>query len=277
MNIENSNGANSYVNTNARPGRDGAWGAAARDWAEAQEGTNRPIFETVLEKAEVGPGKSVLDVGCGTGLFLVLAKERGASVAGLDASTGQLEVARERLPGGDLRLGEMEQLPFGDGMYDLVSCCSALQYSMDPAGTLAEMKRVSKPGGMVAILTGARSSGPGGMGAFYSKLMEMREKTSGLGSKAPRVIFSDPEAIARFMGEVGIEVVDEKEVECDWVYPDLETAFRGGMSFAPGVRILKAYGRDMVFPLVKEALEPYKTESGGYRIPSRARYVLGRA
>jgi len=78
------------------------------------------------------------------------------------------------------------------------------------------------------------------------------------------------------MEEAGLEVFEEGEVDCDWDYPDLATALKGGLSFAPGVRILRYAGKDAVYELVSQSLEPYKTESGEYHIPNRARYVLGR-
>jgi SAM-dependent methyltransferase len=275
--VNNENTGTTETIPTHKPGRDGSWGAAARDWATYQEGTMSPIFKAVLERVDIGPGKAVLDVGCGTGLFCMMAIDTGATAAGLDASAGQLEVARERLPQADFRQGEMEDIPFADNQFDLISCCNALQYSMDPLSTLRQMKRVSKPGGSVSIISGTRTStGTSGMGAVYANLMELREKTSAPGPKAPRIIFSDPDAITRFMGEAGLEVYDEQEVDCPWDYPDLESAFRGGMSFAPGVRIIQYAGRDAVYELVRQSLEPYKTSTGGYHIPNRARYVLGK-
>jgi SAM-dependent methyltransferase len=60
------------------------WGTDPRAWAELAEAHNRPLFEAVLDAAGVGPGTSVLDVGCGAGLALLLAAERGAVPSGLD-------------------------------------------------------------------------------------------------------------------------------------------------------------------------------------------------
>src|SRR3954469_20115707 len=97
--------------------RDGAWGAAARNWAEVQEPLLRPLFATVLERTRVGPGSVVCDVACGTGLCCALAAGRGATVAGLDASAGQLAIARERTPAGDFREGDMEALPFAPAAF----------------------------------------------------------------------------------------------------------------------------------------------------------------
>jgi SAM-dependent methyltransferase len=67
----------------------------------------------VLDAAAVGAGTRVLDVGCGSGLALVLAARRAAAPSGQDISPGLLGIARERLPDADLREGDMETLPFG--------------------------------------------------------------------------------------------------------------------------------------------------------------------
>src|SRR4051794_5720966 len=94
------------------------WGTDPRAWAELAEVHNRPLFEAVLDAADVRDGTRLLDVGCGSGLALVLAAGRGALPSGLDVSPGLLGVARERLPAADLREGDMEALPFEDEAFD---------------------------------------------------------------------------------------------------------------------------------------------------------------
>src|SRR6202451_1778802 len=125
------------------------WGTDPQAWAELAESHNRPLFEAVLDAARVGPGTSVLDVGCGSGLTLVLAGERGALVSGLDVSPGLLGVARERLPEGDLRDSDMESLPFPDAAFDAVVGVNAFQFAGDPRLALREAARVTRPGGRV--------------------------------------------------------------------------------------------------------------------------------
>src|SRR4051812_45684886 len=97
------------------------WGAAARDWAELAEPVQRPFFEAALDAIGVWDGMALLDAGCGAGLALTIAAERGAVVTGLDASPGLLAVARERLPDADLREGDLEQLPYADDSFDAVT------------------------------------------------------------------------------------------------------------------------------------------------------------
>ena len=70
-----------------------------------------PAWTAVADAVQVGPGTTVLDVGCGTGGFCELAAARGAAVHGVDAMADRIAVARRRVPSGDFRVDVMEQLP----------------------------------------------------------------------------------------------------------------------------------------------------------------------
>jgi len=125
------------------------WGTDPRAWADLAESHNRPLFEAVLDAAGVGQGTRLLDVGCGSGLTLVLAQQRGAVPSGVDISPGLLGIARDRLPHADLRVADMESLPFGDGAFDAVTGVNAFQFAGDPRRALREAARVTRPGGRV--------------------------------------------------------------------------------------------------------------------------------
>jgi cyclopropane fatty-acyl-phospholipid synthase-like methyltransferase len=73
------------------------WGARPRAWAEGEE-MQVPTYEEAIGRIGVAPGQRVLDIGCGTGVFLRLVADRGAKPCGLDASEALLEIARERVP-----------------------------------------------------------------------------------------------------------------------------------------------------------------------------------
>src|ERR1700738_1527509 len=85
------------------------WSVRADDWAAIQERQVATAFEHALDALEGGPRPRMLDVGCGASMFLRLAADRGADVAGLDASEALLEHARARVPGAPLVQGEMEE------------------------------------------------------------------------------------------------------------------------------------------------------------------------
>src|SRR5215207_7339242 len=95
------------------------WGARPADWALSED-QQVPTYEEALRRAGLRPGQLVLDIGCGVGAFLRLVAERGARPFGLDASEALLEVARQRIPDADLRVGDMEALPYDDDTFDLV-------------------------------------------------------------------------------------------------------------------------------------------------------------
>lgn len=94
-------------------------------------------------------GRRILDAGCGAGPLAAALRDRGAHVTGIDASAGMLALARRRLGGeADLRLADLgDPLPFADGAFDDVVASLVLHYLRDWAPTLAEMRRVLRPGG----------------------------------------------------------------------------------------------------------------------------------
>ena len=100
------------------------FGGRAHDWAETWEGPQGwgiPVYGHVLDRAHIGLGTSVLDCGCGAGRFAQMAADRGASVAGIDAAGELLEIAAERTPGGDFRVGDIQALPWPENSFDAVT------------------------------------------------------------------------------------------------------------------------------------------------------------
>src|ERR1700694_788506 len=90
------------------------WGWAARDWAELQEPTALPLWHALLDAAAVGSSTRLLDAGCGAGGASALAAGRGAQVNGRDAAEPLIAIARERVPDGDFRVGDLAALPYRD-------------------------------------------------------------------------------------------------------------------------------------------------------------------
>jgi SAM-dependent methyltransferase len=111
-----------------------------------------------LELLDVGPGDRLLDVGCGAGTSALLAaRERGCEVVGIDL--GELAVPAARSAAASQGLAELvsfttadaEALPFADGSFDAVLCECSLSTFPDKAGAVAEMRRVLRPAGRIAI------------------------------------------------------------------------------------------------------------------------------
>ncbi|GAA2135711.1 class I SAM-dependent methyltransferase [Actinomadura napierensis] len=94
-------------------------------------------------------GRRILDAGCGSGPLTAALRDRGAIVTGIDASAGMLALARKRLgDGAALHVADLKDpLPFDDGAFDDVVASLVLHYLEDWGPTLAETRRVLRPGG----------------------------------------------------------------------------------------------------------------------------------
>lgn len=119
---------------------------------------NRELIEATLDALALAPGSRLLDLGFGGGLLLELARRRGVRLlAGVDPSEAAIRSLRDRPPrwlaGAELRLerGRAESIPFADGAFDAVASTNTVYFWPDPAAALAEVRRVLRPGGHLAL------------------------------------------------------------------------------------------------------------------------------
>jgi SAM-dependent methyltransferase len=249
------------VNQTTGAGAVGAdpWGARARDWAEMEE-SSRPLFEAILDTTRVGDGTRLLDVGCGSGLACAIAAARGARVSGLDGSAGLLAIARERVPEGDFRVGDLTSLPFDDGSFDVVTSINNFGFAADQLTALREAGRVARPGAQIAIV-----------------IWESPEKvklTAYVGALGP-LLPPSPVKVKLFISAAELEqlarragLAPQRSLELDWTwqYPDLESALRGLLSGGLSTLAIRAVGEQRVRDALTSALEPFRMPGGGYRL-----------
>ncbi|NKY38746.1 methyltransferase domain-containing protein [Cellulomonas septica] len=114
---------------------------------------SRPLARRVVELLDVRPGQRAVDVGCGPGVVTeVLVETLGAdAVSAVDPTEPFVAAVRERLPGVDVRLGGAEDLPFDDDAFDVAVASLVVTFMADPVAGLNEMRRVTRPGGRVAV------------------------------------------------------------------------------------------------------------------------------
>lgn len=260
---------------NARTGTTNGrlWGHAAEDWANIQEATLDPVFEAVLDRTGVGSGTRYLDLGSGAGKATVLASARGATVAGLDAAAPMLAIARSRLPQADFRQGDLEDLPYDDAAFDVVTAFNAIQYAATPANALREAGRVASASGTVAVVTWGEPDG-----------MEAAEIVASLkpllpppppGAPGPFAL-SDEARLRAFAMEGGLEALDVFDVESPWGYQDEDTALRGLRSSGVACKAIEQSGRDAVDAAHARALAPFRQHDGSFTIGATFRVLLAR-
>jgi SAM-dependent methyltransferase len=250
------------------------WGARARDWAEAQEGMLAPLYEVVLRKTAVGASTTFLDIGCGSGMFCQMAAMLGAPVSGLDAAEPLLTIARERVPKGDFRTGEMERLPYSNQTFDVVTGINAFQFAASPVNALQEARRVSRPGAPVVIAVfGKREDTEA---AAYIAALGALLPAPPPGAPGPFALSSEG-ALEALVTQAGMTSQATQEVDCPWEYPDEKTALRGLLSSGPAMQAMQRAGADTVRDAVLEALAPFKRASGRYQLRNKYRYMVAKA
>jgi SAM-dependent methyltransferase len=250
------------------------WGAAAEDWAELAEPLQVPFFEAALDAIGIGEGTRLLDAGCGSGLALMLASNLGAVVSGLDASAGLLAVARERLPGADLREGDLEALPFSDGSFDAVTAFNSMQYASDPTAALREVRRVAVPGAPVAITT---------WGA--PEQCEMRAVLGAIGSLLPPpppgaggpFALAAPGALEGLVEGAGLTAGRIIDVPTPYTHADVETAVRSHLASGPARRAIERAGLEATREALSRVCETARREDGSVNFDNVFKIVIARA
>jgi SAM-dependent methyltransferase len=246
-------------------------GARASDWANIQEGTVRPVYEMVLDRTRVKSGTRYLDVGCGAGMAAQLAAARGAQVSGIDAAEALLHIARLRTPEGDFRRGDLEELPFDDYSFDVTTGFNAFQYAGNPAVALGAVRRVTKSGGAVVIMTWGD---PEGMEAA-SLVTALRPLMPPPPPGAPGPFaLSDEEALRKFAAAAGLEPVEVFDVDSPFVYADEATAVRGLNSAGVAARAMESSSEQAVTQAHADAIAPFRQPDGSYRIKATFRCLL---
>jgi SAM-dependent methyltransferase len=126
----------------------GIWSKTYDQPGNAAFHMDEPVIEDIVGSLPVGV---VLDAACGTGRYAQSLATRGHQVIGVDSSPDMLARARVRVPEGEFRLGQLQQLPVGDAEVDLVVCGLALTHVADLEPVIAEFARVLRPSGHLVI------------------------------------------------------------------------------------------------------------------------------
>ncbi|MGH2946552.1 MAG: class I SAM-dependent methyltransferase [Solirubrobacteraceae bacterium] len=251
------------------------WGERARDWADVLEGWNGwglDAYRNILERVTVRRGTKLLDMDCGAGRFSRIAADRGAQVAGIDATAAFIEIARERVRGGDFRIGDLEQLPWPDDSFDVVTGFNSFIFAANIDCALREARRVAQPGGSVAITAFGRPDRCESTHVFGSvgQLLPAQSDDDGPALHEEGTL----ESLATEAG-LAPKVVGYFEVTEE--YPDLATFLRGYLAAGPIVRACRSLGDQAVRDALTEGVRPLITASGGVRIEDELRYLIASA
>jgi SAM-dependent methyltransferase len=246
------------------------WGAHAREWAYLFEPYARPANELLLGELGVGAGTRYLDIACGSGLAANTAARRGASVSGLDAAAALIDIARARTPDGDFRVGDMFDLPFASGAFQVVTSFNGIWNGCDEA--LVEARRVLTDDGLIGMTFWGSFDRMGLLPYFLAII-----GNSPPSHQAATVEIGDTGAVVEGMlCSTGFELRSRGTVEVVNEWPDVETAVRALAAAGPSAPAIESVGYDNFCEVLRDVVAPLHTPHIGVRISSELGWVTAR-
>lgn len=197
-------------------------------------------FETRLNKINrqfACNYQDLLDVGCGPGFFLNVARKKGWKVKGVEISEFAATFAKKNF-GLEVINGALEAGLFNPGSFDLVTLWDVLEHLPEPLDTLTEINKVLRPGGALVLTTGD-------IGSYFAKLCGSRWHLLNI---PEHVFYFNQQSIQHILVKAGFNVVDIK-YECS--YYTLEYLLeRLEKTLLPGAgRLIKLIPRDFIVPI----------------------------
>jgi SAM-dependent methyltransferase len=216
---------------------DEGWGRKAVDFATLSEPGNCREYVAVHHRLGVDAGDRLLDMACGSGLALELARLRGASVSGIDASARLVAVARDRNPDGDIRVGDMNDLPWEAASFDVVTSFRGI-WGTTP-GAVAEIHRVLRPGGRAGITVWGHLKVSPGAWALAPFRLAATEKVD---NQAVMVSLGRPGAGEQLLAAHGFVGIERVEVPFAWEFADAELYARALIATGPAYEAIQNVG-----------------------------------
>ncbi len=218
---------------------DEGWGRRAVEFATLSEPSACREYVAVHHRLAIGTGDRVLDLACGSGLALELAALRGATVSGIDASPRLVAVARDRLPAADLRVGDMQSLPWADESFEVVTSFRGIWGTTPDA--LSESWRVLAPGGRLGFTVwGHIKASPGSWALSPFRLASEPQ----VAHQAAMVSLGRPGVGEELLARHGFEEVERLQVPFAWEFADPEAYARALASTGPAYEAIQAVGEE---------------------------------
>ncbi|HZO97530.1 MAG TPA: methyltransferase domain-containing protein [Gaiellaceae bacterium] len=223
--------------------------------------------------AGVRAGDAALDVGCGPGPLLAeLARRLGpARVAGVDPSAPFVEACRDAVPGVEVRLGTAEELPFGDGAFEVVLSQLVVNFLADATRAVGEMRRVARR--TVAACVWDYAGGMTMLRAFWDAALEL---DPGAPDEGAVMRYCSPDELRALWdaGGLGSVATGALEVTADYAgFDDYWSPFTTGL--APSGAYCASLGDEAREALRAACFRRLGSPAGPFRLGARAFFVRG--
>lgn len=200
------------------------------------------VAEQFVERLDITPGMKVLDVACGSGNLAIIAAQIGAEVTGIDIADNLIEAAKVRAEKLGLSIkfeqGDAEAMPYEDSSFDLVMTMFGAMFAPRPDVTAAELVRVCKPGGTIAMANWTPAGHAGQMFKVGGKYVPPPDMP------APVLWGVPAEVTARFGDAVSDLKMTPRLADMVFEYSPADVVEHFKQYFGPTVMALKAMGEE---------------------------------
>jgi ubiquinone/menaquinone biosynthesis C-methylase UbiE len=239
------------------------WSIAPQYWSKYFEPYFLPMYKTALQQIQFHENTSLLDAGCGSGLFCNMAATAGAEVTGVDAAPGLLEIARKRNPKITFLEEDLEELPFAAESFNVVAGFNSFQFAGSFSNALAEAKRVMTKDGKLIIGIWDKpefSDATNVLKAIGTLLPPIPPGTPG-----PFALSEDGK-IEGVCKELGLKVIYKTKVPCPFYYDNLTNAVRSFLGTGPAAAAMNYESEKTVEGTIAKALQPYRLAEDMYHL-----------
>jgi ubiquinone/menaquinone biosynthesis C-methylase UbiE len=233
----------------------------------------------MVRLATISPGQRALDVGCGPGaLTSTLATAVGPeNVAAVDSHEPFVKACRDRVPHADVRVAAAERLPCGDGHFDVALAQLVLDYVEEPERAVAQMRRVVRPGGVIAACVWDYPGEMTMLRVFWDAASALDPLAAKAHDQGRAMRFCQRGELGQLWRSAGLERVEEGELLASARYADFDAfwdPFEAGV--APGGPYCKSLGANPRGALREECFRRLGSPAGPFYLSARAWSVRGR-
>ena len=236
-----------------------AWSWHSQEWATLVEFGNLPVFLDVMDALNVDDEDHYLDVACGSGMALREAARRGSVVSGIDASESLTAIAAERVPSGDIRVGDMGALPWPEDSFDVVTSFNGI-WNVEAA--LQEIRRVLRPGGRFAMSFWGDPDKVDLWRAWVPAIMELSPPEE-LESSGDLLRIGQPGEAERLLEGAGLPPGPRRSTLAQAEFADVELAARAFCSSGPAWAAASHSGEETLRARLEELMRAFESPRTG--------------
>lgn len=225
--------------------------------------------EKIANAANLSNGAHILDAGCGTGVLTREVRGRGCTVTGIDLSSSMLSVARETCPDVSFEIGNVCELPFDDNSFDAALSAFMLMFVPQPENALAELSRVVRPGGRIALSVWQNL----GNNPVYRSLVDATQEVAGDESAQAMgwpFTMGDAPALAKLFDQAGLTDVSVTAHAGDAQFPSVEALVNIEISAWLLAESISQTQIEQITRSLRQRYAPFTNNAGAIRFPLNA-------